>query len=79
MTHPTLASLTLAEIHERGRRARIMGVPYFGTNPFAADSSIKDFDEWAAKTSAWWAGWLQEDRGRDQAVHAHVHGGPRFR
>lgn len=72
MTHPTLANLTLAEIHDRGVHARRMGVPYFGTNPFVADRSIKDFDVWAAKASAWWAGWLQEDRGRDEFGQAHV-------
>ena len=80
MTHPALAKLTLAEIHERGRRARIVGVPYFGANPFVADNSIEDFDLWAAKCSAWWAGWLAEDRGRDAMVQAHVNcGGLRFR
>ena len=44
MTHPTLAKLTLDEIHERGVHARRMGVPYFGASPFVADSSIKEFD-----------------------------------
>lgn len=78
MTHPSLANLTLAEIRDRGVQARRMGVPYFGTNPFVADNSIRDFDLWAAKASAWWAGWLQEDRGRDEAVQARVRG-PRFR
>jgi hypothetical protein len=78
MTHPSLANLTLDEICDRGVHARRMGVPYFGTNPFVADNSIRDFDVWAAKSAAWWAGWLQEDRGRDEAVHAHVRGS-RFR
>ena len=79
MTHPSLAHLSLAEIHERGRRARIMGVPYFdGANPFVADNSIRDFEVWAAKASAWWAGWLEADGGRDAAVQAHVQG-PRFK
>ena len=78
VTHPSLANLTLAEIHERGASARRLRVPYFGANPFVADSSIKDFDTWAEKSAAWWAGWLTEDRGRDAAVQAHVRG-PRFR
>ena len=78
MTHPALASLTIAEIHDRGAHARRLGVPYFGANPFVADNSIRDFEVWAAKASAWWAGWLQEDRGRDESVQAHVHG-PRFK
>jgi len=77
VTHPTLAKLTPAEIHERGRRARIMGVPYFGGNPFASDTSIKDFDAWAAKTATWWGGWIEEDNGRDRDVQAHRNG-PRF-
>lgn len=55
-------------------RQRRLGVPYFGANPFVADNSIRDFEVWAAKASAWWAGWLQEDRGRDASVQAHVHG-----
>jgi hypothetical protein len=78
MTHPTLAALTLDEIRERGASARRMGLPYFGTNPFVADSSIEDLDVWAARAATWWAGWLAEDRGRDVAVQALLNSGPRF-
>lgn len=71
-THPALANLTLAEIHERGARARRMSLPYFGCNPFLHDDT--------AKVSAWWAGWLRGRRGgRDKHVQAHLHGGPRFK
>lgn len=74
MSHPVLASLTLAESHERGRNARRMGLPYFIANPFASDLSIESLEECAAKSMAWYAGWLEQDAGCTEAVRNHRRG-----
>lgn len=59
MTHPDLTELSIAEIHHRGRDARRMGLPYFNSNPFAADTSLP-LDECVAKSLAWYGGWIDE-------------------
>lgn len=70
MTHPALTSLTLAEIRQRGRDARSLGLPYF-SNPFRHDLTI-EFELWVAKCLAWEAGWLAEDRGRTEEVQEQL-------